>query len=196
MDTITNLYYTTNADSFNDRTLNLTCKMQPLYDTFFKYLHSNLVLDVGCGTGRDSLYFQNHSLIVTSIDANREMIVKCIDNQVENPIHVSVEHFDSDVRYGGIWACASLLHLKRDRLPDIFNKLANLLNDNGVLYCSFKYGNFEGIRDHRYFTDMTESLLENVISVYNRFEIKEMYTTDDVRENVKQTWLNAFLIKN
>ena len=195
MNHVTDMYYTLNVNDFDKRTFNLTNKMQALYDKFFNYLHSNLVLDVGCGTGRDSLYFQNHSLIVTSIDANKAMIMKCIDNEVENPINVSIEQFESELRYGGIWACASLLHIRSEKLACIFDKLANMLNDGGVLYCSFKYGTFCGIRDGRYFTDMTECMFEELIKDVQQLKIVEMFVSEDVRDNISQKWLNVFLRK-
>ena len=195
MDIVTDQYYTTNAADFVNDTFNLTSRMQPLYDKFFMYLRSNIVLDVGCGSGRDSLYFQNHSLIVTSIDANREMIVSCIDNGVENAINTSIEQFESDLKYGGVWACASLLHLKRCDMMSIFNKIADMMIDGAVLYCSFKYGSFEGYRNGRYFTYMTEGMFEELINKVQHLETVEMFVSEDVRDNVSQKWLNVFLKK-
>ena len=34
---------------------------------------------------------------------------------------------------------------------------------NGIIYLSFKYGDFEGERNGRYFTDMTEDSLEKLL---------------------------------
>ena len=193
MQDITDQYYTNNARQFVDSTLYLTSSMQSLYDKFIKRLKSNVVLDVGCGSGRDSLYFQCHSLIVTSIDKNKAMANAALENGVENVLNVDLEHFNSDLKYGGVWACASLLHINRSKLPDVFKKIADVVIDGGVLYCSFKYGTFEGYRNGRYFTDMTEKLLECVLD--NRLKVEEMFISDDVRSSVHQKWLNVFLRK-
>ena len=192
---ITNQYYTTNADEFIQATINLTSQLQTLYDKFTSRLGSNIVLDVGCGSGRDSLYFQNHSLIVTAIDKNKSMVAAAFDNGVEDVINVDVEQFESLLRYGGIWACASLLHVKRSRLIDVFKKLASLLNERGVLYCSFKYGSFEGYRNGRYFTDMDECLLKELLNDVKSLQVVEMFVSDDVRGPDRQKWLNVYLKK-
>lgn len=41
----------------------------------------------------------------------------------------------------------------------MFGKIFQALRKNGILYVSFKYGSFEGMRNGRYFTDMTEEKL-------------------------------------
>lgn len=69
---------------------------------------------------------------------------------------MSVEDIKYNNEFDTIWACASLLHLKSNDLVDVFNKCYKALQDNGVLYVSFKYGDFEGIIDDRYFTYLTE----------------------------------------
>lgn len=59
------------------------------------------------------------------------------------------EEFDDRNQYDGIWACASILHLSREKLPDIFHKMHQALKTNGIIYASFKYGTFEGERNGR-----------------------------------------------
>ncbi len=58
--------------------------------------------------------------------------------------------------YDGIWASASLLHVKEADLKDVMSRLKRLLKAGGILYASFKEGNFERIKDGRFFHDMTE----------------------------------------
>ena len=53
-------------------------------------------------------------------------------------------------------ACASLLHLPRKDLVEVFRKVRDALKQGGILYTGFKYGTFEGMRNGRYFTDFTE----------------------------------------
>jgi len=65
--------------------------------------------------------------------------------------------------YDGIWACASLLHVPKERLTELFCKLYNALKADGILYVSFKYGENEEIRNGRYFTDLTEQELDRTM---------------------------------
>ena len=59
---------------------------------------------------------------------------------------------------------------------------------------SFKYGDFRGERNGRYFTDMTEESLRNLIGRIEGLEISGMKITGDVRPGREQErWLNALV---
>lgn len=50
----------------------------------------------------------------------------------------------------------------------VFHKMNKALKENGIIYTSFKYGEFEGERNGRYFTDFTEdSLKEFILQILN-----------------------------
>ena len=67
----------------------------------------------------------------------------------------AVEQINDDNIYDGIWACASLLHVRRENLEKVIKKCIKALNKNGILYCSFKYGDKE-IKGERYFNYINE----------------------------------------
>ena len=90
-------------------------------------------------------------------------------------------------------ACASLLHIKSNKLVDVFNKCYKALKDKGVMYVSFKYGDFGGIIDDRYFTYLTEGTFTNIINQTN-FKIDKLWITKDkLNRDIK--WLNMVLKK-
>ena len=61
---------------------------------------------------------------------------------------------------------------------------------------SFKYGDFEGERNGRYFTDFTEDTFEKFIKVIQELTIEEEWITSDVRPGrVEEKWLNLILRK-
>ena len=98
--------------------------------------------------------------------------------------------------YDGIWACASILHLSKNDLFRVFHKMNQALKENGIIYTSFKYGEFEGERNGRYFTDFTEDSLKEFISQIPQLQIKEIWTTGDVREGRgDERWLNILICK-
>lgn len=66
--------------------------------------------------------------------------------------------------YDGIWACSSILHLL---------KMSRALKLNGIIYTSFKYGNFEGGRNGRFFTDFTLEVFKDFISDVKDIVIEE-----------------------
>ena len=97
-------------------------------------------------------------------------------------------------KFDGIWACVLLLHVKKEEFNLCFNNCDKALKDDGVLYCSFKYGDFEGDRNCRYFTDLTEETIKNYLKDTN-LKIIESLITNDVRPNRSGKWLNVVLKK-
>ena len=100
-------------------------------------------------------------------------------------------------RYDGIFACASILHVPYAELPDIFLRMERAAKPGGILYVSFKYGQFEGIRNGRFFTDMDEDRLGDILKVTEGLEILELWITGDVRPGREdERWLNVLLCRS
>ena len=55
------------------------------------------------------------------------------------------------------------------------------LKQNGIIYISFKYGDFKGERNGRYFTNMTEISFKKLVENIKDLKIKEYWITLDVR---------------
>ena len=104
--------------------------------------------------------------LVDAIDGSSELAKKASEySGVEVRCMDFFEMCEKD-KYDGIWACASLLHVKKERLPEIIGILRDALVPGGVLYMSFKYGDFAGVRDDRYFVDLNEeSMNKNIDQV-------------------------------
>lgn len=154
------------------------------------------VLDFGCGAGRDSKYFCSKGYKVTAVDGSMELAQRASEFA---GIHVRCEdfrEFNDLVSYDGIWACASLLHLKKSEIPGMLKKLAGAMHAGGVLYTSFKYGSFEGMRDGRYYTDLTPGELVRIAKKVPELTVKEVLTTKDVRTGKDTEWLNVFWRKS
>jgi cyclopropane fatty-acyl-phospholipid synthase-like methyltransferase len=188
-------YYNKYSKEFIENTLH--ADMTELYQFFEHYLRptAKKILDIGFGSGRDSLYFSQKYEVV-SID-NSEAFVhagkELLDNEV---LLMDIRNMNFSNEFDGIWACASLLHLSYDELSTVFNKCYNALKDGGIMYASFKYGEFEGVRNDRYFTDLNEVQLQELLN-QTQFILKEIKLTSDVRENRQdEKWLNIILSKN
>ena len=156
------IYYNQNAEQFVQGTLSVDFKQTQ--DRFLAKLSVGAyILDFGCGSGRDTRYFMDKGYVVDATDGSEEL---CKMASGYTGISVKCILFDelAEVqRYDGIWACSSILHLSKDTLADVLKKMAVALKDNGVIYTSFKYGDFEGERNGRYFTDFTLELFEEYI---------------------------------
>ena len=67
---------------------------------------------------------------------------------------------------------------------------------NGIIYLSFKYGDFEGERNGRYFTDMTEESMAKLLVDFPEFTVEKQWITGDVRAGRgDERWLNMILRK-
>jgi SAM-dependent methyltransferase len=97
-------------------------------------------------------------------------------------------------KYDGIWACSSILHLPKAELLDVISKMIRALKSNGVIYTSFKYGEFEGERNERYFTDFTERSFREYITEISNIAVEESWISRDVRpDRDEEKWLNLIL---
>lgn len=154
------------------------------------------VLDLGCGSGRDSLIFYELGYDVTAMDASEEMCKLAEIHTDLEVLRLSFEEMDFDSVFDGIWACASLIHVPKKELSDILTKIARALKDSGILYMSFKLGDFEGFRGERYFCDYTKDAIEELLKDNDRFNVVKIWETDDVRSGHSDTrWLNVLVRK-
>lgn len=188
-------YYNTNAKVFAESTINLD--FSDTQDKFLDRLDSGAtILDLGCGSGRDTKYFLEKGYIVEAIEGSEELCKIASEHSgitVKNMLFGDLQEVR---KYDAIWACSSILHLSYMELVDVMKKIVVALKDNGLLYTSFKYGVYEGIRNGRYFIDMTEDNLEKLLQEIRGIELEALWVTSDVRPGRgEEKWLNLFLRK-
>ena len=118
------IFYNNNADLFVEQTINVD--MHLLYQPFIDHLpvrptSQQKILDLGCGSGRDSMHFANLGFNVTAIDNSAALI-----NLAKTAAQQNINHqkaiewhcttFQDIVQknwqrpFTAIWACASLFH--------------------------------------------------------------------------------------
>lgn len=187
------IYYSKNANEFIKDTFNSDLSFQ--YSIFLKNMKSkSKILDLGCGSGRDSLAFNSKGYIVYAMDPEKQFCDNAKKIGIDNVFQSDVQHMSFYNFFDGIWACASLLHVPKEELNYAFIKCSNALKLNGYMYASFKYGDYIGFRDGRFFIDLTEKSINEYLKNTN-FEIIELFITNDVRPEKKGKWLNLILKK-
>lgn len=187
-------YYNQNADLFIQGTVSVNFK--EIQDKFLKLLTGKSILDFGCGSGRDTRYFLESGFDVTAIDGSKELCKSASEYTGIQVKHMLFQELDEEDCYDGIWACSSILHLPKDELKIVMNKMSRALKSDGIIYTSFKYGNFEGERNGRFFTDFTVEEFKDFSKGMKDIEIEEHWITKDVRpEKEDEKWLNLILRK-
>ena len=192
-------YYQTHAKDFFSQTINVD--MQNVYQPFLENLPSGkqTILDVGCGSGRDSIFFSNQGFVVTAIDGSQNLID--LAKQTDTRINWQCLTFDEianqnwQSHFTGVWACASLLHVPFDDLPKILNDLLSCLKPNGVLYASFKYGDSERKKEGRFFCDINEERWQFITQHLNKVILIQNWHSQDNRADRRETWFNCLLSK-
>lgn len=188
-------YYNQNAQAFYSGTVNVD--MASLYQRFLPLLpNGGRILDAGCGSGRDALFFKQAGFDVTAFDAS-EKLAEMAANLIGDTVAVlRFQAIDWVEQFDGIWACASLLHVSDDELLAVFNRLFLALKSEGVLYCSFKYGEQkQRNKEGRTFTDMTEEAIALRLTQLPFNLVWESWLTEDLRPGRNEQWLNLIIRK-
>lgn len=189
-------YYNQNANSFASGTISV--EFESMQRRFLEKLQPGAhILDFGCGSGRDTKYFLEQGFFVEATDGSEELVniaSKYTGIEVRYELFQELNEIE---RFDGIWACSSILHLPKAELKDVLEKMMRAIKHQGYIYTSFKYGNFEGERHGRYFTDMTEEAFAELIKDIRELKIEEQWITYDVRPGRgEEKWLNLILKKN
>lgn len=195
MDNQTLNYYNTNAQEFVEGTVGVDFHITQ--DRFLAQLAAEAsILDFGCGSGRDTKYFLQRGFAVEATDGSAELCKLASEYAGISVKRMLFSELDAVEKYDGIWACASILHLAWKDLVVVMRKMVRAVKDDGVIYTSFKYGQFSGERNGRYFTDLDEEGLAKLLREVGSLEVKELWITGDVRPGRgEEKWLNVLLQK-
>lgn len=188
-------YYNQFADEFAQATLHVD--METLYQPFLAELpESALILDLGCGSGRDTLAFKNKGYQVDAIDYSEVLVERA--TQLTGIAVQQQSFYEIDIHdvYDGVWACASLLHCDRNRLPDVLKRIHSALRCGGICYMSFKYGTTDREKDGRAFTDLDEQQAKALLDQLNSVELLHQWSTVDKRPDRSEEWLNILWKKH
>lgn len=186
-------FYNRNAAEYCEKTKDIN--MSALYNRFEQYLYEKAqILDIGCGSGRDTKYFMGKGYSVTAIDAS-ENICNWARRYVGKDIkNINVEDIRYYEEFDGIWASASLLHVPKNNMADVLNKCMTALRQGGVLYASWKYGICQHEEDGRKYSNFTCEELEDLLACISGIENRELWITEDLLHRDSR-WVNVILTK-
>ena len=155
------------------------------------------VLDLGCGSGRDSLAFLRAGFAVDAVDGSAR-IAEAASGLTGLPVaHAFFSDYEPQGPYDGIWACSSLLHVPASKLAGVIAKYVRALKPGGTFHLSFKLGAHDGMRGNRWFTDLDEPALRALIATVPGLRVDRVDVTGDARPGrANEKWLNAWCVRS
>lgn len=189
-------YYDNNIENYKQQWLNDFSENYnfEIPDIFLSYLNPDShILDLGCGTGRDSKYFLDKGYKVTSIDGSIKMCdvaTALLQKKVKQINFLDINYKEE---FGGIFACASLLHLSNEDLLIVLKKISKALKQDGILYTCFKYGDSTRIDKGRFYNDMNEERFLGIIKNIENLKIIKSWITEQYKSDTK--FINYILVK-
>ncbi len=186
-------YYDENSDAFIAKTAGVN--MSELYKPFLQNIpKGGRILDLGCGSGRDTKFFSDQSYDVVAIDASAKMVEATESIADADVQQMRFDEMDFEDEFDGIWACASLLHIPENEMKYILRKCLQALRLSGKMFVSFKYGSSQRSSGGRLFTDLNEERLKALIDTLEQKVSVNFWVTSDVRaDRSDEKWLNAIV---
>lgn len=186
----TDAFYRQNALSYFERTFGVP--MEHLYRPFVEELGAGArVLDVGCGSGRDVKAFRSMGFNAFGIDPSPELLALATASAGPYFTAGRAETFKANAPFDAVWACASLLHLRRAQLHSALRNLRDSLKPGGLFYATVQIGVGEqGQSDGRQYTyygsaEFVDAISESGLRVFRSWETGDAMRSDGPR------WINV-----
>lgn len=191
--------YNQMAESFVYQTKDTN--MDFLYLPFLELLPPHArILDAGCGSGRDVGYFSEHGYSTIGFDASEKLVMNAINTTGCQILNLSFNDLIFYEEFDGVWACASLIHTPLSELDQVIDKLICALKNNGILFMSFKSGEYGEMLVHhrkldgfRFFNIFNEEELLKLINRHSNLSLVNLWKIEDTRPDQDTTWLNIIV---
>lgn len=189
-------YYNKNAKLYFNQTI--TGNLQENYTKFLtKIPNGCYILDFGCGSGRDSKYFIENGYKVNAIDGSIEMCKLASEYINQDVKCMKFGELNEENTYDAIWACSSILHVEKEELPNILNRMVKALKQNGIIYTAFKKGKGYEVKEGKYYNFLTREDLEIILDALDQnIKIIDYFETlSSTARPEKVVWSNFILKK-
>jgi cyclopropane fatty-acyl-phospholipid synthase-like methyltransferase len=170
MDDETKLFYDLTAQKTADEWYDNNI-LKPTIQHFIRLLPGKpRVLDLGCGPGHESMRLALAGADVVGIDFSQECIRIAQERCTLPQCQFEVMDFRRlDERWGtfdGVFACASLIHIDPETLPDVISRIRKILHNNGHLMAIIIDG--EGILESKSNLEYNKRKLRRTVYGYTK----------------------------
>ncbi|MGD9107689.1 MAG: class I SAM-dependent methyltransferase [Gammaproteobacteria bacterium] len=163
------------------------------------------ILDIGCGDGRDSLYFANQGLQVTAVDFAENTIRKLKENNTQ------ISWLSQDIReiafdtnsFDAVYAHLSIQYFNDKITEHIFNALYDILKKGGLVFIKCKstddplFGKGDKMGQNMYMTTHLRHFFSKnyMVEKLKKFHLLNIRKTTSVYEGRKSCFIEAVAIK-
>ncbi|SFR57695.1 class I SAM-dependent methyltransferase [Anaeromicropila populeti] len=190
-------YYNRNAREYAD--MSFEVDVTEHYNNFLKYIPENgKIIDIGCGSCRDVLAFMRKGYCVDALDQSEEFCRLALERYKIEVINESIEEWvkKNTHKYNGIWACASMHHLKKEDFVRFVECLDSNLVEQGVCYISLKNGIKTGEdKNGRYQQNYSKDNMIQILLMNEKLQIRMLNESDDKMGRNDFTWINVIVQK-
>ncbi len=112
------------------------------YKIFQNYLPSGKIIDLGCGGGRDSVWFLKNKYSYTGIDISEGMIHEARKRHPDAEfLQQSLYELDFPKNsFDGFWSVCSLLHIPKEKINLVLGSIKAILKQGAIGFISIKQG--------------------------------------------------------
>ena len=165
---------------------------------FGEFLPSGRILDIGCGSGRDSFWFVENGYEYLGIDGSASMIKLAKKNNPKARFKLKnfFELFSRGRNFDGFWAAASLLHVPKNQILGLLKTIKSQIKPGGIGFISLKEGIGEkeevwtGTDLKRFFVYYSKDEFKSILESAG-FSILEAGTK--IQNNKHMTWITFFV---
>lgn len=196
MDLNTKTTYIKSAKALADKFDKMAARKDDIKEVFELLEKDNpKVLEIGCASGRDALEIIKYTNNYIGVDIS-EPLIKIAQKKLPKVKFEVADIQDYDFLQGLdiVFSFASLIHIPKDNLKEIFSKIYTSLNKYGLICLSLKYSDDYkkvektdefGTRTYYYYSD------KDIIEITPEFKVlkKEIISFRD------QQWLEMILQK-
>ncbi|MBN1931940.1 MAG: class I SAM-dependent methyltransferase [Desulfobacterales bacterium] len=187
-------YYQSHFHEYHDQTFNVDPS------SFLEPLANQLepgasVLDVGCASGRDLLWFKNRGFKVSGIERAPELARLARQNAGCEVIESDFEHFDfSGFQVDAIVLVGAMVHVPHEKMEQVLSSIFTALRCGGFVLLTLKEGeHMKTSQDGRIFYLWNQSDLENIFKRLGFVIVELSRQVSKIRQ--EDVWLGYVLRK-
>ena len=132
-------YYQQNYREYHEKTFSVDPKsfLAPIAE---KLKPGATILDIGCGSGRDLLWFRQRGFKVVGFERSPGLAGLIRKNVGCEVLEGDFETYDfSQLSVDAILLIGALVHLPHNRLPEVLNWISRALRGGGIIFLSLRF---------------------------------------------------------